>query len=165
MMTDPIADLLGRIRNAALARHELTRLPASKLKKSVAEILKQQQAMIEIARENLRRGEAMAAEPLAHRNERARVLVRRRRIHEHRAAGTVDDAEIAAEGGVPCKRQDLRARPPGIGEERCGGGRRRHAGGSQGSGHRLSQALGTRAVKRRLPSGAASMRIARAISA
>ena len=40
MMTDPIADLLGRIRNAAMARHELTRLPASKLKKGVAEILK-----------------------------------------------------------------------------------------------------------------------------
>ncbi len=40
MMTDPIADLLARIRNAAMARHELTRLPASKLKRSVAEILK-----------------------------------------------------------------------------------------------------------------------------
>ena len=40
MMTDPIADLLSRIRNAAMARHELTRLPASKLKKSVAELLK-----------------------------------------------------------------------------------------------------------------------------
>ena len=40
MMTDPIADMLTRIRNAALARHELTRMPASKLKQRIAEILK-----------------------------------------------------------------------------------------------------------------------------
>ena len=40
MMTDPIADLLTRIRNAALARHDRTEVPASKMKKAVAEILK-----------------------------------------------------------------------------------------------------------------------------
>ncbi len=40
MMTDPIADMLTRIRNAALARHDRTEVPASKLKKAVAEILK-----------------------------------------------------------------------------------------------------------------------------
>jgi small subunit ribosomal protein S8 len=40
MVTDPIADLLARIRNAALARHEKTELPASKLKTAIAEILK-----------------------------------------------------------------------------------------------------------------------------
>lgn len=40
MVTDPIADLLARIRNAALARHETLRLPASKLKRAIAEILK-----------------------------------------------------------------------------------------------------------------------------
>ena len=40
MMTDPVADLLVRIRNAAMARHELTRLPASKLKHAVAVLLK-----------------------------------------------------------------------------------------------------------------------------
>lgn len=51
MMTDPIADLLGRIRNAALARHELTRLPASKLKKSVAEILKQEGYVSDVRQE------------------------------------------------------------------------------------------------------------------
>ena len=32
MMTDPIADMLTRIRNAALARHDRTEIPASKLK-------------------------------------------------------------------------------------------------------------------------------------
>ena len=42
MMTDPISDMLARIRNAALARHEMTHIPHSRLKKSVAEILKAQ---------------------------------------------------------------------------------------------------------------------------
>ena len=40
MMTDPVADMLTRIRNASLARHEITLVPASKLKKNIAEILK-----------------------------------------------------------------------------------------------------------------------------
>jgi small subunit ribosomal protein S8 len=39
-MTDPIADLLTRIRNAALARHDRTEIPASRLKVNVAKILK-----------------------------------------------------------------------------------------------------------------------------
>jgi small subunit ribosomal protein S8 len=42
MMTDPLADMFARIRNAALARHEVTKIPASRIKKAVAEILKQQ---------------------------------------------------------------------------------------------------------------------------
>lgn len=40
MMTDPIADMLSRIRNAALARHERTMIPLSKLKVRIAEILR-----------------------------------------------------------------------------------------------------------------------------
>jgi len=40
MVNDPISDMLARIRNASLAHHELTRLPASKLKHGIAEILK-----------------------------------------------------------------------------------------------------------------------------
>ena len=40
MMTDPIADMLTRIRNAALARHDRTEVPASRMKRAVAEILK-----------------------------------------------------------------------------------------------------------------------------
>jgi len=42
MLTDPIADMLARIRNAALARHDVTRLPASKIKRSIAELLKRE---------------------------------------------------------------------------------------------------------------------------
>lgn len=40
MMTDPISDMLARIRNAILARHERTEMPLSKLKANIAEILK-----------------------------------------------------------------------------------------------------------------------------
>jgi small subunit ribosomal protein S8 len=40
MMTDPIADMLARVRNAAMAQHAITRMPASKLKHSIAQILK-----------------------------------------------------------------------------------------------------------------------------
>ena len=42
MMTDPIADMLARIRNAAMARHEVARIPSSKIKKSIAQLLQQE---------------------------------------------------------------------------------------------------------------------------
>ena len=38
-MTDPIADMLTRIRNANTVGHETVEIPASKIKKSIAEIL------------------------------------------------------------------------------------------------------------------------------
>lgn len=40
--SDPLADMFTRIRNAAAARHEDVRVPASKLKRSVAEVLQQE---------------------------------------------------------------------------------------------------------------------------
>lgn len=39
-VTDPIADLLVRIRNAQAQKHETVRVPASKLKASILEVLK-----------------------------------------------------------------------------------------------------------------------------
>ena len=42
MMTDPIADMLSRIRNAALARHDRVSMPISKVKRAVADLLKQE---------------------------------------------------------------------------------------------------------------------------
>ncbi len=38
-ITDPIADMLTRIRNAGTAKHETVDIPASKIKKAIAEIL------------------------------------------------------------------------------------------------------------------------------
>ena len=42
MLTDPIADMLARIRNANKALHETTTLPASKLKVEIARLLKEE---------------------------------------------------------------------------------------------------------------------------
>lgn len=42
MFNDPIADMLSRIRNAIGSRHDRTLVPVSRLKKRVAEILKQE---------------------------------------------------------------------------------------------------------------------------
>jgi small subunit ribosomal protein S8 len=42
VMTDPIADMLTRIRNANMVRHEKLEVPASKIKKEIAEILKRE---------------------------------------------------------------------------------------------------------------------------
>jgi small subunit ribosomal protein S8 len=42
MMTDPIADMLARIRNANKAMHESTSMPTSKLKEEIARILKEE---------------------------------------------------------------------------------------------------------------------------
>lgn len=41
-MTDPIADMLTRIRNAVLAKHRDVKVPGSKLKRRLAEILKEE---------------------------------------------------------------------------------------------------------------------------
>ena len=41
-MTDPVADMLTRLRNANSAHHDSVSLPSSKLKTHIAEILKQE---------------------------------------------------------------------------------------------------------------------------
>jgi len=42
MMTDPVSDVLTRIRNAIAASHEIVEVPASKLGTQIARILKEQ---------------------------------------------------------------------------------------------------------------------------
>ena len=41
-MTDPIADMLTRIRNAIVARHDYVNIPASKMRASIAKVLKEE---------------------------------------------------------------------------------------------------------------------------
>ena len=48
MQTDPIADLLTRIRNGARAKHPRVDIPASKLKVEVARILKEEGYICEL---------------------------------------------------------------------------------------------------------------------
>jgi len=42
MVTDPIADMLTRIRNAILARHDYALVPSSRMKLSIAKILREE---------------------------------------------------------------------------------------------------------------------------
>jgi len=53
-MTDPVADMLTRIRNAAAARHTRVLIPASKLKLAIARVLKEEGYIkdIEILKDN-----------------------------------------------------------------------------------------------------------------
>lgn len=51
MMTDPIADMLSRIRNAALARHDRVTLPSSSIKRAVAELLANEGYLAEVRQE------------------------------------------------------------------------------------------------------------------
>lgn len=53
--TDPIADMLTRIRNASVAKHKTVDVPASKMKKAIADILYNEgyiKSVEEIANEN-----------------------------------------------------------------------------------------------------------------
>ncbi len=40
MVNDPVADMLTRIRNASMARHERALIPANRMKRAIADILK-----------------------------------------------------------------------------------------------------------------------------
>ena len=42
MITDPISDMLTRIRNASEKRHERTKIPASRMSRSIANVLQQE---------------------------------------------------------------------------------------------------------------------------
>ena len=42
MMTDPIADMLARIRNANKAMHETAQMPTSRMKEEIARLLKEE---------------------------------------------------------------------------------------------------------------------------
>lgn len=50
-MTDPIADMLARIRNASMARHDVARIPASKIKKGIAELLQKEGYLSSVSEE------------------------------------------------------------------------------------------------------------------
>lgn len=51
MMTDPVADLLTRIRNATMARHDRVLIPASKMKRTIADVLKSEGYVAEVSNE------------------------------------------------------------------------------------------------------------------
>jgi small subunit ribosomal protein S8 len=87
MMTDPIADLLTRIRNAALARHDRTEIPASRLKANVAKILKEEGYIADV-RENDAEGKKVLTIVLKYGRDRASAIDGVRRVSRPGAACT-----------------------------------------------------------------------------
>ena len=80
-MTDPIADMLTRIRNANVAMHDEVRMPSSKLKESLAELLKKE-GYIEgftVSDEPSRPGQVLTV-TMKYSPERARVISGVKRI-------------------------------------------------------------------------------------
>ncbi|MGO9333627.1 MAG: 30S ribosomal protein S8 [Acidimicrobiales bacterium] len=74
-MTDPIADMLTRVRNANVAMHDTVRMPSSRLKEALAVILEREgyiAGFTTIARED-RRGEVLEIS-LKYTADRTRVI-------------------------------------------------------------------------------------------
>ena len=80
MMTDPIADLLTRIRNAALARHDRTEIPASRLKASVAKILKDEGYIADVRENDENEGKKTLTIVLKYGRDRASAIDGVRRV-------------------------------------------------------------------------------------
>jgi small subunit ribosomal protein S8 len=79
MVSDPIADMLARIRNAILARHDRTLVPASRLKKRVAEILKNE-GYIDDVREDAANGQQKLEITLKYGRDRRSAIDGLRRV-------------------------------------------------------------------------------------
>ena len=56
MMTDPLGDMLTRIRNGQRARHAVVAAPASKMRANVLEVLKREGYIRGFTREQVRPG-------------------------------------------------------------------------------------------------------------
>jgi len=79
MHTDPIADMLTRIRNANQALHPETSMPSSKLKVEVAKILASEGFVDGYKEEDARVGKTLTVQ-LRYGNDRTRVLKGIRRV-------------------------------------------------------------------------------------
>ncbi|CAN5549226.1 30S ribosomal protein S8 [soil metagenome] len=80
-MTDPIADMLTRIRNANVAMHDDVRMPSSKLKEALAALLKQEGYIeaFDVADDTGRPGRVLSIQ-MKYSPERARTISGLRRV-------------------------------------------------------------------------------------
>ncbi|MBY0175643.1 MULTISPECIES: 30S ribosomal protein S8 [Curtobacterium] len=78
-MTDPVADMLTRLRNANSAHHDAVSLPSSKLKQTIADILKREGFISEWKVEDARVGQTLTIE-LKYGPDRERSIVGIKRV-------------------------------------------------------------------------------------
>ena len=78
-MTDPVADMLTRLRNANGAHHDTVALPASKLKARIAEILKREGFIADWKVEDARVGKTLTLE-LKYGSDRQRSIAGLKRV-------------------------------------------------------------------------------------
>ncbi|WP_124039188.1 30S ribosomal protein S8 [Neoactinobaculum massilliense] len=78
-MTDPIADMLTRLRNANSAYHESVSMPYSKIKASIAEILKREGYITDFQVEDARVGKTLTL-TLKYGSGRSRALAGVKRV-------------------------------------------------------------------------------------
>ena len=100
--SDPIADMLTRVRNALKARHQKVDVPASKLKMEIARILKEEGYIInfKLAEDGTQRSIRLylkytPTNESAHREHRARVPSRLPCVRRQRATFLVSLAASA----------------------------------------------------------------------
>ncbi|WRS29075.1 30S ribosomal protein S8 [Actinomycetaceae bacterium MB13-C1-2] len=78
-MTDPVADMLTRLRNANTAHHESVSMPYSKLKDGIAQILKSEGYIKDIRIEDARVGKTLTLD-LKYGNRRERAITGLKRV-------------------------------------------------------------------------------------
>jgi small subunit ribosomal protein S8 len=99
-MTDPIADMLSRIRNAITAGHKTTEIPSSKFKVELARILKEQ-GYVSNWKINENSGRKTINVDLAYTPEKESVIKEIKRISKPSRRVYVDKTEIPrVKGGL-----------------------------------------------------------------
>ncbi len=78
-MTDPVADMLTRLRNSSLAHHETVTMPSSKIKVGIAQILKEEGYITDYSVEDTKPQKTLHV-TLKYGPSRERVLTGLRRI-------------------------------------------------------------------------------------
>jgi len=124
-MTDPIADMLTRVRNANSAYHDSVRMPHSKIKTHIAEILQQEGYIAGWSTEDGEKGKLLSID-LKYGPNRERSIAGVRRVSKPglrvyakagnlpRVLGGLGVAIISTSGGLLTDRQ---AKKRGVGGE------------------------------------------------
>jgi small subunit ribosomal protein S8 len=124
-MTDPIADMLTRLRNANSAYHDTVKMPHSKIKSHIAEILQQEGYIASWRTEDAEVGKALVV-TLKYGNSRERSIAGIKRVSKPglrvyakkdnlpKVLGGLGVAIISTSGGLMTDKQ---AKKSGVGGE------------------------------------------------